>query len=233
REPDSTVRAHFSAELLLNRHGVLTKGAAAAEGVPGGFATMYKVLTGFEEAGRCQRGYFVESLGGAGRCQRGYFVESLGGAQFAVASTVDRLRTYLDGVDPERPDYHAVVLAAADPANPYGAALPWPARADADAGHRPGRKAGALVILVDGALVWFLERGGRSLVNFSTDDEAQRAAAGTLADLVSSGRIGGVLVEKLDGIPVLEAGAHADRKATADALVDAGFSRTPRGLRLR
>ena len=218
REPDSTVRAHFSAELLLNRHGVLTKGAAAAEGVPGGFATMYKVLTGFEEAGRCQRGYFVESLGGA---------------QFAVASTVDRLRTYLDGVDPERPDYRAVVLAAADPANPYGAALPWPARPDADASHRPGRKAGALVILVDGALVWFLERGGRSLLNFSTDDEAQRAAAGTLAELVSSGRIGGVLVEKLDGIPVLETGAHADRKATADALVDAGFSRTPRGLRLR
>ncbi|KDE98653.1 ATP-dependent helicase [Mycolicibacterium aromaticivorans JS19b1 = JCM 16368] len=218
REPDSTVRAHFSAELLLNRHGVLTKGAAAAEGVPGGFATMYKVLTGFEEAGRCQRGYFVESLGGA---------------QFAVASTVDRLRTYLDGVDPERPDYRAVVLAAADPANPYGAALPWPARPDADASHRPGRKAGALVILVDGALVWFLERGGRSLLNFSTDDEAQRAAAGTLAELVSSGRISGVLVEKLDGVPVLEAGAYADRKATADALVDAGFSRTPRGLRLR
>ena len=100
-EPDSTLRAHFSAELLLNRHGVLTKGAVAAEGVPGGFATLYKVLTGFEEAGRCQRGYFVESLGGA---------------QFAVASTVDRLRTYLDGVDPERPDYSAVVLAAADPA---------------------------------------------------------------------------------------------------------------------
>jgi ATP-dependent Lhr-like helicase len=218
REPDSTVRAHFSAELLLNRHGVLTKGAAAAEGVPGGFATLYKVLTGFEEAGRCQRGYFVESLGGA---------------QFAVASTVDRLRTYLDGVDPERPDYRAVVLAAADPANPYGAALPWPTRSDADAGHRPGRKAGALVVLVDGALVWYLERGGRSLLNFSADSEAQRAAAGTLAELVSSGRIGGLLVEKLDGIPVLEAGVHADRKATAEALVDAGFSRTPRGLRLR
>jgi ATP-dependent Lhr-like helicase len=218
REPDSTVRAHFSAELLLNRHGVLTKGATANEGIPGGFATLYKVLTGFEEAGRCQRGYFVESLGGA---------------QFAVASTVDRLRTYLDGVDPERPDYRAVALAAADPANPYGAALPWPTRADADAGHRPGRKAGALVVLVDGELVWFLERGGRSLLNFSTDSEAQRAAAGTLAELVSSGRIGGVLVEKLDGIAVLEAGAHADRKATADALVDAGFSRTPRGLRLR
>ena len=156
-EPDSTVRAHFQAELLLNRHGVLTKGAVAAEGVPGGFAMLYKVLTAFEDAGRCQRGYFVESLGGA---------------QFAVASTVDRLRSYLDGVDPERPDYHAVVLAAADPANPYGAALPWPTRRAAgdgepDAAHRPGRKAGALVALVDGELVWFLERGGRSLLSFA------------------------------------------------------------------
>jgi ATP-dependent Lhr-like helicase len=217
-EPDSTVRAHFSAELLLNRYGVLTKGGVAAEGIPGGFATLYKVLSGFEEAGRCQRGYFVESLGGA---------------QFAVASTVDRLRTYLDGVDPERRDYQAIVLAAADPANPYGAALPWPTRADADAGHRPGRKAGALVVLVDGELVWFSERGGRSLLNFSADEEAQRAAAGALAELVSGGRIGGILVEKLDGVPVLELAAHPDRRITAEALFDAGFARTPRGLRLR
>ena len=107
---------------------MLTKGAVAAEGVPGGFAMLYKVLTAFEDAGRCQRGYFVESLGGA---------------QFAVASTVDRLRTYLDGVDPERREYHAVVLAAADPANPYGAALPWPPTSRQRAPARPqGRRAG-------------------------------------------------------------------------------------------
>ena len=217
-ELDSTLRAHFSAELLLNRYGVLTKGAVGAEGVPGGFATLYKVLTGFEEAGRCQRGYFVESLGGA---------------QFAVASTVDRLRTYLDGVDPERPDYQAVILAAADPANPYGAALPWPARTDTDASHRPGRKAGALVVLVDGELVWFLERGGRSLLNFTADAEAQRAAAGALAGVVAGGRVGGILVERLDGVPVLESASHDGRRVTADALVDAGFARTPRGLRIR
>src|SRR6476646_4784341 len=146
-EPESTARVHFQAELLLNRHGVLTKGAATAEEVPGGFAMLYKVLTAFEDAGRCQRGYFVESLGGA---------------QFAVASTVDRLRSYLDGVDPDNREYHAVVMAAADPANPYGAALPWPSRAsaDEDVAHRPGRKAGALVAVVDGELVGFLERGG-------------------------------------------------------------------------
>jgi ATP-dependent Lhr-like helicase len=219
-EPESTVRAHFQAELLLNRYGVLTKGAVGAEEVPGGFAMLYKVLTAFEDAGRCQRGYFVESLGGA---------------QFAVASTVDRLRSYLDGVDPERREYHAVVLAAADPANPYGAALPWPSRkvADEDVTHRPGRKAGALVAVVDGELAWFLERGGRSLLSFTDDADAHIAAASALTDLVSSGRVGSLLVEKVNGVPVLEQGAGGERAAVQDALIGAGFARTPRGLRLR
>lgn len=218
-EPESTVRAHFQAELLLGRHGVLTKGAVGAEGVPGGFAMLYKVLTAFEDAGRCQRGYFVESLGGA---------------QFAVASTVDRLRTYLDEVDRDHRDYHAVVLAAADPANPYGAALPWPSkRSDDDVTHRPGRKAGALVALVDGELAWFLERGGRSLLSFTGDTDAHIAAAAALADLVGSGRVGSLLVEKVNGVPVLETGAGGERAGVQDALLGAGFARTPRGLRLR
>ncbi|HJT93280.1 MAG TPA: crosslink repair DNA glycosylase YcaQ family protein, partial [Mycobacterium sp.] len=210
-EPESTVRAHFSAEILLNRYGVLTKGAVAAEGVPGGFAMLYKVLTAFEDAGRCQRGYFVESLGGA---------------QFAAASTVDRLRSYLDSVDPERREYHAVVLAAADPANPYGAALPWP-------GQGPGRKAGALVAIVDGELAWFLERGGRTLLSFTDDAEAHVAAAAALAGLVSAGRVQSLVVEKVNGVPVLEPGAEGERAAVQDALLGAGFARTPRGLRLR
>jgi ATP-dependent Lhr-like helicase len=202
---------------------VLTKGAVAAESIPGGFAMLYKVLSAFEDAGRCQRGYFVESLGGA---------------QFAVASTVDRLRSYLDGVDPERREYHAVVLAAADPANPYGAALPWPSRKDGDDGgdeasHRPGRKAGALVALVDGELTWFLERGGRSLLSFTDDAEAHAAAATALAELVSAGRVQSLLVEKVNGASVLEPGGAGQRVAVQDALVSAGFSRTPRGLRLR
>jgi ATP-dependent Lhr-like helicase len=214
-EPDSTVRAHFQAELLLNRHGVLTKGAVGAEGVPGGFATLYKVLSAFEDAGRCQRGYFVESLGGA---------------QFAVASTVDRLRSYLDSVDPQRPEYHAVILAATDPANPYGGALPWPGDSET---HRPGRKAGALVALVDGQLVWFLERGGRSLLSFGADAEAQRAAAGALADLVHVGRIPSLLVERINGVAVLDPDVDTDRGTVQDALAGAGFARTPRGLRLR
>ncbi|MDP7703615.1 ATP-dependent helicase [Mycobacterium sp. TY815] len=214
-EPDSTLRAHFQAELLLNRHGVLTKGAVAAEGVPGGFATLYKVLSAFEDAGRCQRGYFVESLGGA---------------QFAVASTVDRLRSYLDGVDPQRPDYRAVVLAATDPANPYGAALPWPA-SNAEGSARPGRKAGALVVLVDGELCWFSERGGRSLLTFTDDPDASHAAAVALAELVSSRRVPALLVERANGVSVLTPDGPAT--AALDALVEAGFSRTPRGLRLR
>ena len=236
REPDSTLRAHFTAELLMNRYGVLTRNAVASTGassraatgtssraatgtssraatgteVPGGFAMLYKVLATMEESGRCQRGYFVESLGGA---------------QFATAATVDRLRGYADSVDRERPDYHAVVLAAADPANPYGAALPWP---DTETGHRPGRKAGALVVLVDGELVWFLERGGRSLLTFTPDEEAQRAAAGALAGMVRTGQLAGIVVEKVDGTPVLLATGP-----TTDALTAAGFARTPRGLRMR
>jgi ATP-dependent helicase Lhr and Lhr-like helicase len=215
-EPDSTLRAHHQAEVMLNRHGVLTKGAVAAEGLPGGFAMLYKVLSTFEEAGRCQRGYFVESLGGA---------------QFAVASTVDRLRGYLDGIDPERPEYRAVVLAAADPANPYGAALPWPSRApEEDSGARPGRKAGALVVLVDGELVWFVERGGRSLLSFRDDPEANRAAAAALAELVTVGRVSAILVERINGAAVLGPDVSAP---VVSALSDAGFARTPRGLRLR
>jgi ATP-dependent Lhr-like helicase len=215
-EPDSTTRAHHQAELLLTRHGVLTKGAVAAEGVPGGFAMLYKVLTAFEDAGRCQRGYFVESLGGA---------------QFAVASTVDRLRSYLDGVDPERRDYRALVLAAADPANPYGAALPWPSRSTEDSTARPGRKAGALVVLVDGELVWFLERGGRSLLSFAEDSaEANHAAAVALADLVAARQVSSILIERINSASVLAPEVAA---TVVTALTDAGFARTPRGLRLR
>jgi ATP-dependent Lhr-like helicase len=196
---------------------VLTKGAVAAEGVPGGFATLYKVLSTFEEAGRCQRGYFVESLGGA---------------QFAVSSTVDRLRSYSDEPgsfqDPERPEYRAVVLAAADPANPYGAALPWPT----PEGARPGRKAGALVVLVDGELAWFLERGGRSLLTFTEDPAAHHSAAMALADLVAAGRVASILVERIDGVTALQPQAGGLSPVTA-ALSEAGFMRTPRGMRLR
>ena len=211
-EPESTVRAHFQAELLLGRYGVVTRGAA--DNLPGGFAMLYKVLTAFEESGRCQRGYFVESLGGA---------------QFAVASTIDRLRTFQDTIDPHNPDCAALVLAATDPANPFGVTLPWPEIPGNT--HRPGRKAGALVVLVDGELVWFAERGGRTLLSFGAEPEIQRAAAGALTDLVGAGRLQGLLIEKINGVSVLDPTAAASPEHSA--LTDAGFSRTPRGLRLR
>ncbi|KWX64510.1 hypothetical protein ASJ79_08050 [Mycobacterium sp. NAZ190054] len=214
-EVDTTMRAHYQADQLLARHGVLTKGAVAAENVPGGFASMYKVLTTMEEAGRCQRGYFVESLGGA---------------QFATASTVDRLRSHADSIDDEQHTLRAIALAATDPANPYGAALPWPSRdTEGDKAHRPGRKAGALVVLVDGALAWFVERGGRSLLSFTSGPETHHAAAAALAELVTRQRVPGLLVERIDGVPVLE----CRDSPVAEALTTAGFSRTPRGLRLR
>jgi len=218
-EVDTTVRAHFQADQLLARHGVLTKGAVAAENIrgaiPGGFASLYKVLTALEDAGRCQRGYFVESLGGA---------------QFATASTVDRLRTHADSIDDKQGALRAIALAATDPANPFGAALAWPTRGeDSDTAHRPGRKAGALVVLVDGELAWFVERGGRSLLSFTTDTETHNAAAAALAELVTRHRVPALLVERVDGVPVLE----ARESAVAEALAHAGFAKTPRGLRLR
>ncbi|WP_460355214.1 ATP-dependent helicase [Mycobacterium sp. ZZG] len=218
-EVDTTMRAHYQAEQLLARHGVLTRGAVAGENfrgnVPGGFASMYKVLTTMEEAGRCQRGYFVESLGGA---------------QFATASTVDRLRSHADSIDDQQQNLRAIAIAATDPANPYGAALPWPLRdTDGDKAHRPGRKAGALVVLVDGELAWFVERGGRSLLSFTADAGINNAAGAALAELVTRQRVPGLLVERIDGVPVLE----SRDSVVAEALTTAGFSRTPRGLRLR
>jgi ATP-dependent Lhr-like helicase len=158
-------------------------------------------------------------------------VEGLGAAQFATPGAVDRLRTY----SPDRRDPGAVpavtVLAAADPANPYGAALPWPARPDdAATGHRPGRKAGALVVLVEGELVLYVERGGRTLLSWTGAGEQSRvsAAAQALADAVKSGWLGRLTVQQADGEPVLSPGS-----VLGQALEAAGFHATPQGLRLR
>ncbi len=213
RGADPTRRSHALAEALLDRHGVVTRGAAQAEGVPGGFAAVYRVLAAFEEAGRCRRGYFVEGLGAA---------------QFALAGAVDRLRA----LDPEQAGAaRTIVLAATDPANPYGAALAWPPRPDRDtdaSGHRPGRKAGALVVLVDGELALYVERGGKTLLSFGDGDDPQklRAAADALALAVRDGLLGRLDVERADGGSVLSSPLGA-------ALEDAGFRATPRGLRLR
>jgi ATP-dependent helicase Lhr and Lhr-like helicase len=223
---DQTRRLHAVAEQLLDRHGVLTRGAVVAERLPGGFSGVYPVLKAMEEAGRCRRGYFVDGLGGA---------------QFAAPGAVDRLRTLTEpppegSGEPRRgaPVNRAPltqVLSAADPANPYGAALPWPERAaTADGqerpGHRPGRKAGAVVILTDGELALYVERGGRTLLTFTDDPDRLGRVADALALAVRDGALGRLAVERADGEPVFDS-------PLARALTEAGFRPTARGLRLR
>jgi ATP-dependent Lhr-like helicase len=226
REANATRRTTARAEALLERHGVLTRGAVMAEQVAGGFSAVYPVLRAFEENGRARRGYFVETLGAA---------------QFGTPGSVDRLRSF---ASPDRIAGSAVVLAATDPANVYGAALPWPERpapGDADAvdvgegpgssrrstGHRAGRKAGALVVLVDGELVLYVERGGKTLLSWTEDEHVLKEAATALSGAVSAGALGRMVVQKTDGASV-----HESSPLSA-ALQAAGFAATPRGLRLR
>ncbi|MGR7023316.1 ATP-dependent helicase [Geodermatophilus sp. URMC 62] len=231
REPNPTRRTTARAEALLERHGVLTRGAVMAEQVPGGFSAVYPVLRAFEENNRARRGYFVETLGAA---------------QFGTPGSVDRLRAF---ATPDRAPDGPVVLAATDPANVYGAALPWPDRtgpSDGEAaeqvavdvgegtgggrrtgGHRAGRKAGALVVLVDGALVLYVERGGKSLLSWTEDEQTLKEAATALSGAVAAGALGRMVVQKADGASV-----HQDTPLSA-ALQAAGFAATPRGLRVR
>ncbi len=182
--------------------------------MPGGFAAVYRVLSAFEDSGRARRGYFVESLGAA---------------QFATPGAVDRVRTF-HRAEPARGARGAVVLAATDPANAYGAALPWPDRAVSDltpSGHRPGRKAGALVVLVEGRLILYVERGGRTLLSWTEDPADLEPAARALADAVRAGGLGRISVERADGASVYAA------TPLSEALEQAGFRPTPRGLRMR
>ncbi|HET7139476.1 MAG TPA: DEAD/DEAH box helicase [Arthrobacter sp.] len=211
-ELDATIHARATAELLLDRYGVVTRGSVMAEQILGGFGLMYKVLARLEEAGRCRRGYFIEHLGAA---------------QFAVPATVDRLRTYSEDTQLATPEPVALALAATDPANPYGAALPWPAlNEDAGTGHRPGRKAGALVVLVDGALVLYVERGGKTLLAFSDDEAVLSAAGAALVGVVTGGAVDKLIMEKVNGHGILDT-------PVAAALAAAGAYSTPKGLRIR
>jgi ATP-dependent Lhr-like helicase len=215
-EPSATKRAHAAAEGLLDRYGVVIRGAVMAERLPGGFAGAYRVLSAFEETGQARRGYFVDGLGAA---------------QFGTPGAVDRLRSLAQSGRSNADDAPALVLAATDPANPYGAALPWPDRPDrapteGSRGHRPGRKAGALVVLTDGALTLYVERGGKTLLSWSDDADRLQAAADALVLAVRDGALGSLRVERADGENVTATPLGA-------ALSTAGFHVTPRGLRLR
>lgn len=285
RELDPTRRTHAAAEVMLDRYGVVVRGTVGPERIAGGFGGLYRVLGAAEDTGRVRRGYFVEGLGGA---------------QFAEPGAVERLRAVASELEADDHRPQAVVLAATDPANPYGAALSWPVRGadgefgpalgvdggfsqaavgagtavpdtasggavrtggagaavparagaagtgragsgrtDGDGGagegrggrsrargHQAGRKSGAVVVLVDGALTLYVERGGKTLLSYRDDPDTLALAAGALAEAVQSGRLGGLTVERADGTSV-------GSSPLADALEAAGFRATPRGLRLR
>ena len=196
-EPD----ARALAELLLERQGIVTRDGVRAEGVPGGYATVYGELRKLETLAVCRRGYFVEGLGGA---------------QFALPGAVERLRE-------PTPEHAALVLAAADPAQPYGGALPWPKRA----GARAARVAGAQVVLLGGEAALYVERGGRSLVPLGEpEEEWLRAALAALVDHVRRTGRKRLAVERFDGEPVNESDVMP-------LLVEAGFLAGPRRAVLR
>jgi ATP-dependent Lhr-like helicase len=198
------------AELLLERQGIVTRDGVRAEGIAGGYGAVYGELRALETLGLCRRGYFVEGLGGA---------------QFALGGAVERLRELRKSASNSLlpAEEEALVLAAADPAQPYGGALPWPR----GAGARAARVAGAYVVLLGGEAVLFVERGGRSLVPLRDPEESWLRPA--LDALVAHVRLGGVkrlAVERFDGEPVTESDVM-------QLLLDAGFQAGPRRAVLR
>lgn len=260
QEPvEATVAALARADLLLDRYGVLTRGCLQVEDSAGGFSQLYRIYSAAEDRALVRRGYFIEGLGAA---------------QFAAPATVDLLRSTADTLSipagpqgfgasaytPQRTDTEQVygtftvtLLAATDPANPYGAALSWPAIpsfAGEGVGvvkHRPARKAGACVVLVDGAPVLYVERGAKTLLAFTTDPVLLEAAAPALARLVSAGGAEKISVEKVNDVELLNThtlGTHTLNPSGGEAVehpVEAlraalqaqGFYATVRGLSLR
>mgnify|MGYP001743915598 CR=1 FL=1 len=259
QEPvEATVAALARADLLLDRYGVLTRGCLQVEDSAGGFSQLYRIYSAAEDRALVRRGYFIEGLGAA---------------QFAAPATVDLLRSTADSLSvpagpqgfgatqgfgasaytPQRTDTEQVygtftvtLLAATDPANPYGAALSWPAipsfAHEGTVKHRPARKAGACVVLVDGAPVLYVERGAKTLLAFTTDPILLEAAAPALARLVSAGGAEKISVEKVNDVELL--GTHTlsasgseivehPVEALRAALQAQGFYATVRGLSLR
>ncbi len=209
----SAERRRALAELLLERYGIVTREQVLAEGVAGGFAMLYDTFANLETLGVCRRGYFVEGMGGA---------------QFALPGAVERLRA---SPAPERA--RTLVIAAADPAQPYGAALAWPKRDGQD--RRPARVAGAYVVLAADEPVLYVERGGRGLLTLvdpqhcgreaGREADPLREALAALAHAVRAGRVGKLALERIDGEPAIAS-------SLAGALVELGFHPGPRRLTL-
>jgi ATP-dependent Lhr-like helicase len=201
-------RLRAQAELLLERYGIVTRETVLAEGIPGGFSSLYGELANLETLGTARRGYFVEGLGGA---------------QFALPAAIERLRG-LRADEPAGP----LVLAATDPASPFGATLPWPKRDD---NRRPARVAGAHVVTLDAEPVLYVERSGKGLITLRDpfEDGAPAAwlsdALQALADQVRRGRIKRLALERFDGDPAVGSPFEP-------LLIEAGFTQGPRRLTL-
>jgi ATP-dependent Lhr-like helicase len=201
--PPHGPRMRAVSEVLLERYGIVTRETVLAEGVAGGFSALYGELSNLETLGTARRGYFVEGLGGA---------------QFALPAAVERLRG-LRSDEPAGP----LVLAATDPANPFGASLPWPKR---DEGRRPARVPGAYVLTLDAEPALYVERGGKGLLPLAELDEHElRLALETLADEVRRGRLPKLGIERYDGEPVIGS-------PVGSLLIELGFRQSPRRLTL-
>ena len=195
------------AEMLLERYGIVTRETVLAEGIPGGFASLYGELANLETLGTARRGYFVEGLGGA---------------QFALPAAVERLRG-LRTDEPAGP----LVLAATDPANPYGASLPWPQAATTSRGRRPARVPGAYVVTLDAEPVLYVERGGKGLLPLRepADELAARRARGAGRRTCAAAGVQRLGLERFDGEPVVGSPVEP-------LLVELGFRQGPRKLTL-
>jgi ATP-dependent Lhr-like helicase len=197
-----TERAHARALMLLERHGIVSRDAAAMEALVGGFSGVYPVLRSMEEAGKLRRGYFVDGIGGA---------------QFAFAGAVDRLRAMRGAREPE-----VTLLSAADPANAYGWILPWPEPTSSES-RQPKRHAGAWLVLVDGVAVAYFDRGA-ALITFAEADRAQlERGLSALAQRLAERSKKAVRIDEIDGLPAL-------RSPLASLLKELGLTFDHRGM---